>query len=107
MALTITGAVQGISRSVYAVVVGDLPQRFHPHAHGAFAGMFPAKDRSIILPIRIEIAQAIERTVSTKAQIRPFREEIASTVIQGGAAVVSAVGLVYLVTRAWPQHNGL
>jgi hemolysin III len=49
----------------------------------------------------------VGRTVSTAAQIRPFREEIASALIQGGAAVVSAVGLVYLVTRGWRQQNVL
>ncbi len=60
-----------------------------------------------MLLIRIAVAQTIERTVSTKAQVRPFREEIASVVIQGGAAAASAVGLVYLLTRAWPQQNAL
>jgi hemolysin III len=45
--------------------------------------------------------------VTTKPQVRPLREEIASTVIQGGAAAASAVGLVYLGTRPWPQQNGL
>ena len=45
--------------------------------------------------------------MSTTTQVRPFIEEIASVVIQGGAAAASAVGLVYLVTRAWPQQNAL
>jgi hemolysin III len=47
----------------------------------------------------------IERTVSPAARLRPPREEIASALIQGGGAVASAVGLVYLVTRAWRQQN--
>jgi hemolysin III len=49
----------------------------------------------------------IEPTVSATAQIRPLREEIASALIQGGAAVASAVGFVYRVTRAWRQQNAL
>jgi hemolysin III len=47
----------------------------------------------------------IERAVSRAAHVRPLREEIASSLIQGGAAVASAVGLVYLVTRAWRQQH--
>jgi hemolysin III len=34
-------------------------------------------------------------------------EETASAVIQGGAAAASALGLVYLVARTWPQQNVL
>jgi len=45
--------------------------------------------------------------VSTWTQVRPLREEVASATIQGGAAAASAVGLVYLVTRAWPRHDTL
>ncbi len=45
--------------------------------------------------------------MSTTAQIRPFREEIASALIQGGGAAASAVGLVYLATRAWRQQSAL
>jgi hemolysin III len=45
--------------------------------------------------------------VSTAARIRPLREEIASALIQGGGAAASAVGLVYLVTRAWRQQHAL
>jgi predicted membrane channel-forming protein YqfA (hemolysin III family) len=45
--------------------------------------------------------------VSTAVPIRPRREEIASALIQGRAAVASAVGLVYLVARASRQHNAL
>jgi hemolysin III len=51
------------------------------------------------------MAQTIERTVSTAARLRPLREEIASTLIQGGGAAASAVGFVYLVTRAWRQQH--
>ena len=47
----------------------------------------------------------IERTVSRAAHVRPLREEIASSLIQGGGAVASAAGLVYLVTRAWRQQH--
>jgi hemolysin III len=64
-------------------------------------------DRGHDLAIRIEMAQTIERTVSTKAQVRSLTEEIASAVIQGGAAAASAVGLGYLATRAWPQQNAM
>jgi len=49
----------------------------------------------------------IQRLVSTWTQVRPRREEVASAAIQGGAAAASAVGLVYLVTRAWPRHDAL
>lgn len=45
--------------------------------------------------------------VSTRPQLRPLREEIASAAIQGGAAAASAVGLAYLVTRIWPQQDAL
>jgi hemolysin III len=38
---------------------------------------------------------------------RPLEEEIVSAAIQGGAAAASAVGLVYLVARAWPQQDAL
>jgi hemolysin III len=41
------------------------------------------------------------------APIRPLREEIASALIQGSAAVASAVGVVYLVRRAWRQRDAL
>jgi channel protein (hemolysin III family) len=47
----------------------------------------------------------IKRTVSTAAQVRPLMEKIASSLIQGGAAVASVVALVYLVTRAWRQQH--
>jgi hemolysin III len=53
------------------------------------------------------MAQTLGRTVSTTVPIRPFREEIASALIQGGGAAASAVGLVYLVTRAWWQQDAL
>jgi hemolysin III len=53
------------------------------------------------------IAQRPGLTVSMAVPIRPLREDIASALIQGGAAVASAVGLVYLVTRASRQHNAL
>jgi hemolysin III len=53
------------------------------------------------------MVQTLGRTVSTAAPIRPFREEIASALIQGSAAVASAVSFVYLVTRAWRQQNAL
>jgi hemolysin III len=39
------------------------------------------------------------------AQVRPLREEVASALIQGSAAAASAVGLAYLVMRAWPRHD--
>ena len=42
-----------------------------------------------------------------KPQVRPLSEEIASAAIQGGTAAASAVGLVYLVARIWPQQNFL
>lgn len=45
--------------------------------------------------------------MSTTRRVRPLLEEVASAVIQGGAAAASAFGLVYLVTRAWPQQNML
>jgi hemolysin III len=45
--------------------------------------------------------------VSTAAHVRPLREEIASALIQGGGAAASAVGLVYLATRAWRQQSAL
>ncbi len=45
--------------------------------------------------------------MSTATQVRPFREELASTVIQGAAAAASVVGFVYLVTRAWQQQSAL
>jgi hemolysin III len=40
-------------------------------------------------------------------QSRPLREEVASSVIQGGAAVASVVGLVYLLLRAGAAHDGV
>ena len=45
--------------------------------------------------------------MSTTTRVRPLIEEVASAVIQGGGAAASALGLVYLVTRAWPQQNVL
>jgi hemolysin III len=39
--------------------------------------------------------------------VRPFREEIASATIQGSAAAASAVGLIYLVTKALPRQDAL
>jgi hemolysin III len=45
--------------------------------------------------------------IGTMPQVRPLKEEIASAAIQGSAAAASAVGLVYLVIRAWPQQNAL
>ena len=60
-----------------------------------------------MLPIAIEMALTIERTVSTNALVRPVREEIASAVIQGGAAMASVVGVAYVLTRTWPQQNAL
>jgi len=39
--------------------------------------------------------------------VRPLKEEIASATIQGCAAVASAVGLVYLVTKALPRQDAL
>jgi hemolysin III len=45
--------------------------------------------------------------VSAAARIRPLREEIASALIQGGGAAASAVGLVYLATRAWREPHAL
>lgn len=45
--------------------------------------------------------------MSTKTRERPLMEEIASAVVQGGAAAASAFGLLYLVIRAWPQQNVL
>src|SRR5580658_4679682 len=53
------------------------------------------------------MAQRPGLAVSTAVPIRPLREEIASALIQGSAAVASAVGLIYLVTRASRQHNAL
>lgn len=41
------------------------------------------------------------------AQIRPFREEIASAAIQGSAAAASVLGLVYLVVRLSREQNAL
>jgi len=52
-----------------------------------------------------ERAEPTELTASSWNQIRPLREEIASATIQGGAALASAVGLVYLVSRAWPRQD--
>jgi hemolysin III len=52
-------------------------------------------------------AKGIERTVGARAQLRPLGEELASAAIQGAAAVASAVGLVYLVTRASPRLDAL
>jgi hemolysin III len=49
----------------------------------------------------------VERTARAAARIRPLQEEIASALIQGGAAVASAVGLVYLVTRGWRQQTAV
>ncbi|MGA3401837.1 MAG: hemolysin III family protein [Acetobacteraceae bacterium] len=57
--------------------------------------------------IRIGITQTIEHKMSTKTRERPLMEEIASAVVQGGAAAASAFGLLYLVIRAWPQQNVL
>ena len=45
--------------------------------------------------------------MSTATQVRPFREEIASALIQGSAAAASVVGLVYLVTQAQQQQSTL
>jgi hemolysin III len=53
------------------------------------------------------MAQRPGLTVSMVAPIRPLREDIASALIQGAAAAASAVGLVYLVTRASQQHSAL
>ena len=39
--------------------------------------------------------------------MRPLREEIASATIQGTAAAASAVGLIYLVTKALPRQDAL
>ena len=52
-------------------------------------------------------APRIERTVSIWSQVRPLREEVASATIQGSAAAASAVGLAYLITRAWPRQDAL
>jgi hemolysin III len=38
---------------------------------------------------------------------RPFREEVASAVIQGSGAAASLAGLVYLVLRALPSHDAV
>jgi len=54
-----------------------------------------------------ELAKRTEPTVNPWAQVRPLKEEIASAVIQGSAAAASAVGLVYLVARAWPRQDAL
>src|SRR5580658_4993398 len=53
------------------------------------------------------MAQRPGLAVSIAVPIRPLKEEIASALIQGSAAVASAVGLVYLVTRASQHHNAL
>jgi hemolysin III len=55
----------------------------------------------------IQIAEASKRTASAWTQVRPLREEIASAAIQGSAAAASAVGLVYLVTKALPRQDAL
>jgi hemolysin III len=47
------------------------------------------------------------RTKRTWTQVRPLEEEIASATIQGGAALASAAGLVYLAGRAWPRQDAL
>jgi hemolysin III len=57
--------------------------------------------------LRIGITQTIERKMSTTARVRPLIEEVASAVIQGGGAAASALGVEYLITRAWPQQNVL
>jgi hypothetical protein len=44
---------------------------------------------------------------STRAQLRPLEEEVASAAIQGAAAVASAAGLIYMVIRAWPRLDAL
>jgi hemolysin III len=66
-----------------------------------------ARSRWMQAAQRGAMAQRPGLTVSMAVPIRPLREEIVSALIQGGAAVASAVGLVYLVTRAWPQHNAV
>jgi hemolysin III len=57
--------------------------------------------------LRIGITQTIERKMSTTTRVRPLIEEVASAVIQGGGAAASALGVEYLITRAWPQQNVL
>lgn len=54
-----------------------------------------------------ERCRTIAQIVSTRAQVRPLRDEIASAVIQGAAAAASVVGVKYLVMQTWPQQNAL
>jgi hemolysin III len=54
-----------------------------------------------------ETAKCGERTVSACMQVRPLKEEIVSSAIQGGAAAASAVGLAYLSIRVGPRQDAL
>jgi len=60
-----------------------------------------------VVPHFVEAENRIEHRASIWVQVRPLREELASATIQGGAAAASALGLAYLVARAWPRQDAL